>query len=225
MAKKQQANIRPKRLIAKTPNQKKYIQSIKKNRITLCIGPAGTGKTYIAATSGLLGLLDNQYKKIVLTRPLVQAGEDTGFLPGDIDNKLAPYIRPIFDEFLLRTRSSDLQILKQEGSIEVVPFAYMRGRNFYNSFILCDEAQNASRKQLKLLLTRLGNSSKMVLSGDAAQSDLACGSNQFIDVINKLEGLPGVGIVRLTTDDIIRDPLIEKILERLENEKKKDSST
>ena len=136
MAKKQQANIRPKRLIAKTPNQKKYIQSIKKNRITLCIGPAGTGKTYIAATSGLLGLLDNQYKKIVLTRPLVQAGEDTGFLPGDIDNKLAPYIRPIFDEFLLRTRSSDLQILKQEGSIEVVPFAYMRGRNFYNSFIL-----------------------------------------------------------------------------------------
>tara|TARA_R110000824_G_scaffold327224_1_gene514130 strand:+ start:3484 stop:4161 length:678 start_codon:yes stop_codon:yes gene_type:complete len=225
MTRKQEARTKHNRLVGKTANQKKYIQSIKNNRITLCIGPAGTGKTYIAATSGLLGLLDNEYKKIVLTRPLVQAGEDTGFLPGDIDNKLAPYIRPIFDEFLLKTRQSELQTLRGQGAIEIVPFAYMRGRNFYNSFILCDEAQNASKKQLKLLLTRLGQSSKMVLAGDIAQSDLASGSNQFVDIINKLEGLENVGIVRLTTRDIIRDPLIEKILERLEDEKKANIST
>ena len=157
---------------AKTENQRTYIKAIINNKVTFCVGPAGTGKTHIATAMAIYGLLHGDYKRIILTRPLVQAGEDTGFLPGDVRKKLHPYMLPIYDEIERYVSHQDLQRLMNENTIEVIPFAFMRGRNFHDSFIIADECQNASDKQIKMLLTRIGNDSKMVLTGDHSQSDL-----------------------------------------------------
>jgi phosphate starvation-inducible PhoH-like protein len=198
-------------------NQKTYIRTVEHNDITFCVGPAGTGKTHIATALAVVGILKEKFDRIIITRPLVQAGEDTGYLPGDINEKLKPFLRPIYDEMKLYISYSDIQGMLNSMKIEVVPFAYMRGRNFKQSFIIADECQNATDTQLKMLLTRLGEGSKMVLTGDTSQSDLA--HNQrggFEHYLELFEELEGVGVVRLDKSDIVRHPVVARIIEAME---------
>tara|TARA_B100000959_G_C14963835_1_gene616899 strand:+ start:697 stop:1332 length:636 start_codon:yes stop_codon:yes gene_type:complete len=204
-------------LTAKTPNQKEYIKSVKENQLVVCSGPAGTGKTHIATSMAIMGLVRGEYEKVIITRPLVQAGEDTGYLPGTIREKTAPYLRPIFDELLCYVSNSDIITMMNAGQIEICPLAYMRGRNFHHCFIVADECQNASEKQLMMLLTRIGKGSKMVLTGDNTQSDLAYRNQGGLNTcINGLENVEGVGIVKLNTQDIVREPIVEKIVTAME---------
>lgn len=204
-------------MTGRSENQKEYIKTVQSNDIIFCIGPAGTGKTHIATALAIIGVLKKQYDKIIITRPLVQAGEDTGYLPGDINKKLAPYLRPIYDEMKLYINYSDIYRMLNADKIEVVPFAYMRGRNFHKAFIIADECQNATREQLTILLTRIGEDSKMVLTGDTTQSDL--GRNKqggFAQYLAILEELEGVGVVRLDKIDIVRNPVVERIIAAME---------
>lgn len=205
-------------ITAKTDNQKKYIKAINNNKIVFCVGPAGTGKTCIATSMAIYGLLNEDYKRIILTRPLIQAGENTGFLPGDINAKLHPYMLPIYDEIKQYVSHSELKRLISLNTIEVVPFAYMRGRNFHDSFIISDEMQNATASQIKMLLTRIGQNSKMVLTGDYSQSDLPKhnqgGLLKYKEVLSRVNK---VDVIELTTSDIVRDPIVAEILLAMEN--------
>ena len=200
-------------LSAKTPNQKEYIKSVKDNQVVICSGPAGTGKTHIATSMAIMGLVKDEYEKVIITRPMVQAGEDTGYLPGNIREKTAPYLRPIFDELLCYVSNADIITMMNSGKIEICPLAYMRGRNFHHCFIVADECQNASEKQLLMLLTRIGKGSKMVMTGDDTQSDLNHRSQGgFNACIHALGNVDGVGIVKLNTEDIGREPIVERIV-------------
>jgi len=210
-------HLKQNHLSAKTPNQKEYIKSVKDNQVVICSGPAGTGKTHIATSMAIMGLVREEYEKVIITRPMVQAGEDTGYLPGNIREKAAPYLRPIFDELLCYVSNSDIVTLMNSGKIEICPLAYMRGRNFHHCFIVADECQNASEKQLMMLLTRIGKGSKIVLTGDASQSDLNYRSQGGLkSCISGLEAVDGVGIVRLNTEDIVREPIVERIVTAME---------
>ncbi len=213
----QPTHLKQNHLTAKTPNQKKYIKSVKENQVVICSGPAGTGKTHIATSMAIMGLVRGEYEKVIITRPLVQAGEDTGYLPGTIREKTAPYLRPIFDELLCYVSNSDIITMMNSGQIEICPLAYMRGRNFHHCFIVADECQNASEKQLMMLLTRIGKGSKIVLTGDATQSDLSYRNQGGLNVcINGLEDVDGIGIVKLNTEDIVREPIVERIVNAME---------
>tara|TARA_R110000824_G_scaffold279515_4_gene467713 strand:+ start:2350 stop:3045 length:696 start_codon:yes stop_codon:yes gene_type:complete len=204
-------------LSAKTPNQKEYIKSVKDNQVVICSGPAGTGKTHIATSMAIMGLVREEYEKVIITRPMVQAGEDTGYLPGNIREKTAPYLRPIFDELLCYVSNSDIITLMNSDKIEICPLAYMRGRNFHHCFIVADECQNASEKQLMMLLTRIGKGSKIVMTGDVTQSDLNHRSQGgFNHCMEGLESVDGVGIVKLNTGDIVREPIVERIVTAME---------
>ena len=204
-------------LTAKTDNQKQYIKSVKDNQVVICSGPAGTGKTHIATSLAIMGLIKEEYEKVIITRPLVQAGEDTGYLPGNIKEKMSPYLRPIFDELLCYVSNSDIITLMNSGKIEICPLAYMRGRNFHHSFIVADECQNASEKQLMMLLTRIGKGSKIVMTGDASQSDLNYRNQGGLNAcISGLEKVDGVGLITLTTEDIVREPIVERIVNAME---------
>lgn len=206
------------RLKPRTENQKDYIRVIAENTITFCQGLAGSGKTHIAIGMALEYLLDEKVKKIIITRPVLEAGEKIGYLPGTAEEKLHPYLLPILDEINYFISSAQYAALRLNNKIEVVPLGLMRGRNFHNSFIVADECQNASYEQLKMLLTRTGNESKMVLTGDVGQSDLSRHlQGGFIDLINTLDGLDGIGISRLEASDIVRNPIIAKILGRLDS--------
>jgi len=202
-------------LSAKNLNQKKYIQSIDNNQITFCQGPAGAGKTHIAVALALMGLFKGHWNRIIITRPLVQSGEDTGFLPGDIKKKLDPYVRPIYDEMRVYLNHSSLATFLNSEVIEIVPFAYMRGRNFNDAFIIADECQNALFKQLEMMLTRIGNDSKMVLTGDSSQSDLPereqGGLHKWMKIIEH-SNVDSIGIIHLEEQDIVRSSIVEKIL-------------
>lgn len=212
-----ETHLKQQHLSAKTENQKKYIKSVKANQVVICSGPAGTGKTHIATSMAIMGLIREQYEKVIITRPLVQAGEDTGYLPGNIREKTAPYLRPIFDELLCYISHSDIATLMNSGKIEICPLAYMRGRNFHHCFIVADECQNASEKQLIMLLTRIGKGSKIVMTGDGTQSDLNYRNQGGLNsCINGLENVEGVGIVRLNTEDIVREPIVERIVNAME---------
>ena len=209
----QGTHLKQNHLSAKTPNQKEYIKSVKDNQVVICSGPAGTGKTHIATSLAIMGLMKDEYEKVIITRPLVQAGEDTGYLPGNIREKMSPYLRPIFDELLCYVSNSDIITLMNSGKIEICPLAYMRGRNFHHSFIVADECQNASEKQLMMLLTRIGKQSKIVMTGDASQSDLNYRSQGGLNsCIQGLSGVNGVGIINLTSQDIVREPIVERIV-------------
>lgn len=201
----------------RTENQKEYIRTIAENDIVFCQGLAGTGKTHIAIGLALEYLMADKVKKIIITRPCVESGEKMGYLPGSAEDKLHPYLLPIIDE-ILHFISKDLyNSLKLHEKIEIVPLAHMRGRNFHHAFIVADECQNAKYKQLKMLLTRLGMNSKMILTGDAGQSDLDyrdCGG--FSTVINETRGVPRLGIIELQASDIVRNPIIASILSRLD---------
>ena len=205
------------KLSPRTINQKKYIDAVNSNTITFCEGLAGSGKTHIAVGLGLEYLLTEKVKKIIITRPVLEAGERLGYLPGTAEEKLHPYLLPIIDEILHFIPIAQYASLKLNNKIEVVPLGLMRGRNFHDSFIIADECQNASYDQLKMLLTRVGQRSRMVLTGDTRQSDLGRHlQGGFKDLINNLDDVDGVGVVHLESLDIVRNPIIIKILEKLE---------
>jgi len=206
------------RLKPRTENQKEYIRTIAENTITFCQGVAGSGKTHIAVGMALEYLLEDKVKKIIITRPVVESGEKIGYLPGTAEEKLHPYLLPILDEVCHFIPMSHYASLKLNNRIEIVPLGLMRGRNFHNSFIVADECQNASYDQLKMLLTRIGNDSRMVLTGDISQSDLHRSMRGgFIDLIGALGGVDQIGIAQLFNVDIVRNPIIGKILSRLES--------
>ncbi len=213
------------RLKPRTDNQKEYIRTVAENVITFCQGVAGSGKTHIAIGMALEYLLDEKIKKIIITRPVVESGEKIGYLPGTAEEKIHPYLLPLLDEVNHFIPTAQYISLKTNNKIEIVPLGLMRGRNFHNAFIVADECQNASYDQLKMLLTRIGNNSKMILTGDVSQSDLHRHmQGGFYDMISALGGVEGIGISRLDSSDIVRNPIIGKIIGRLdsyENESQK----
>lgn len=204
------------RLKPRTKNQSEYIRTIAENTITFCQGVAGSGKTHIAIGMGLEYLLEQKIKKIIITRPVIEAGERLGFLPGTAEDKLYPYLLPILDEINYFISMSVYSKLKTSNYIEIVPLALMRGRSFHHSFIVADECQNASYDQLKMLLTRIGIDSKMVLTGDIAQSDLQKQHRGgFESILNALDTTNNVGVVKLDHADIVRNPIISDIIHKL----------
>lgn len=205
---------------AKTEGQKEYLKAIHNNRIVFCFGPAGCGKSFCAAAEAVLGLANGRFNKIILTRPLITVeNERIGFLPGDGFSKTRPFLQPIYDELQHYLSHQDFQRLIRTEAIEVCTLGNMRGRTFLNSFIIVEEAQNISEKQLKSLLTRIGTGSKMVISGDPTQSDLPGGhSYDFIEMAELLDDIGGIESVHLTRDDIVRDPLVQKIVDRFEED-------
>jgi phosphate starvation-inducible protein PhoH and related proteins len=209
----------------RTTNQSEFIRTVAENTITFCQGVAGSGKTHIAVGMALEHLLDGKVNKIIVTRPVVESGEKLGYLPGTAEEKLHPYLLPILDEIRYFIPMSQYGTLKTQYKIEIVPLGLMRGRNFHNAFIVADECQNASYDQLKMLLTRIGNDSKMILTGDISQSDLHRHMRGgFLDLIKSLYDIEGIGLSELHNSDIIRNPIIGKILSRLdqiENESQK----
>ena len=206
------------RLKPRTINQKDYIRTVAENTVTFCQGVPGSGKTHIAIGMALEYIIDFKVEKIVITRPVVEAGEKLGYLPGTAEEKLHPYLLPLFDEINYFLQMQSYTKLKVSRKIEVVPLGLMRGRSFHNAFIVADECQNASYEQLKMLLTRIGMNSKMVLTGDIAQSDLdRRQQGGFLELINRLYDLEGVGSCKLETSDIVRNPIIGSIVNRLEN--------
>lgn len=206
------------RLKPRTDNQKEYIRTVAENHITFCQGVAGSGKTHIAIGMALEYLLENKVKKIVITRPVVESGEKIGYLPGTAEEKLHPYLLPLLDEVNHFISPAQYNSLKTNNRIEIVPLGLMRGRNFHDSFIVADECQNASYDQLKMLLTRLGNNSKMVLTGDISQSDLRRHlQGGFYILTQLLNNIDGIGISYLDMKDIVRHPIIGTILTKLDS--------
>lgn len=207
----------------KTPGQKRYVDAIKKNSIVFGVGPAGTGKTYLAVALAVYALKNRDVDRIVLTRPAVEAGEKLGFLPGDLNEKVDPYLRPLFDA--LREMMGEDSYLRhiERGSIEIAPLAYMRGRTLSNSFIILDEAQNTTKEQMKMFLTRMGENSRIVVTGDVTQIDLPRNiTSGLMDAIDVLADVKGIEIVRLNSKDIVRNELVTKIIEAYERADKAD---
>jgi len=203
-----------KKIKPRTEGQKKYIEAIKANTIVFGIGPAGTGKTYLALATAVEALKENQIGRIILVKPVVEAGEKLGFLPGDIYDKVNPYLRPLYDALYEMLDIEKFQQYKDMGIIEVVPLAYMRGRTLNDSFILLDEAQNASPEQMKMFLTRLGSGSKMVITGDITQVDLPTDKQSGLILVKGiLEGLEGIEFVNLTSKDVVRHKLVQRIVD------------
>ena len=201
----------------KTIGQKEYIQSVLKNTVTIGVGPAGTGKTYLAVAAAVQAFREKQVNRIILTRPAVEAGERLGFLPGDLQSKVDPYLRPLYDALFDMLGAETYQKYLERGNIEVAPLAYMRGRTLDDSFIILDEAQNTSREQMKMFLTRLGFGSKIVITGDVTQIDLpdgkASGLREAMRVLKKVEG---IGICELTNADVVRHVMVQRIVKAYE---------
>jgi phosphate starvation-inducible protein PhoH and related proteins len=210
----------------KSINQKAYIDSIRRFDIVFGIGPAGTGKTYLAMAMAVSYLVKKQVKRIVLARPAVEAGEHLGFLPGDLYEKVNPYLRPLYDALHDMMDFEDASRLIQRGVIEVAPLAFMRGRTLNDSFVILDEAQNATTEQMKMFLTRLGFSSKAVITGDVTQTDLPEGKlSGLIEARNILEGIKGIRFIYFSREDVVRHPLVQEIIdayERRENNKQSE---
>ena len=205
------------RLKPRSVNQKEYIRTVAENTITFCQGVPGSGKTHIAIGMALEYLIEHKVEKIVITRPVVEAGERLGFLPGTAEEKLHPYLLPLFDEINYFLQMQHYAKLKVSRQIEIVPLGLMRGRSFNNAFIVADECQNASYDQLKMLLTRIGTGSKMVLTGDTAQSDLQqMQQGGFLELTRRLDDVDGIGFAELHSVDIVRNPIIASIISRLE---------
>lgn len=201
----------------KTLGQKRYVDAIKKNTITLGIGPAGTGKTYLAVAAAVAAFRDKQVNRIILTRPAVEAGERLGFLPGDLQSKVDPYLRPLYDALFDMLGAETYQKYLERGNIEVAPLAYMRGRTLDDSFIILDEAQNTSREQMKMFLTRLGFGSKIVITGDVTQIDLPDGKPSGLrEAMRVLKKVEGIGICELTNADVVRHVMVQRIVKAYE---------
>lgn len=193
-------------------NQRRLMEAMDKHNLVVTLGPAGTGKTYLAIAKAVEALEDGKIERIMLSRPAVEAGESLGYLPGDLEEKLAPYLRPLYDALSDRVGRKRLKSLLTDGSIEIAPVAYMRGRTLNNAFIVIDEAQNCTYGQIKMLLTRLGWHSTMVLTGDPDQTDLLPGMSGLSEIAARLETLPDLAVVRLQDKDIVRHPLVASML-------------
>ncbi|MCD8295333.1 MAG: PhoH family protein [Clostridia bacterium] len=203
----------------KTMGQKRYVDCIRKSDVTFGIGPAGTGKTYLAVCLAVQTLKQHRVEKIILTRPAVEAGEKLGFLPGDLQEKVDPYLRPLYDALYEMLGVDSYAKYVERGAIEIAPLAYMRGRTLSNAFIILDEAQNSTREQMKMFLTRLGDGSKMVVTGDITQVDLPDGRRSgLIHAARLLEGIEGVSCVYLTDSDVVRNPMVMRIVKAYEQE-------
>ena len=207
---------------AKTVGQQNYMKAIQKNTITIGVGPAGTGKTYLAVAAAVAAFRERQVNRIILTRPAVEAGERLGFLPGDLQNKVDPYLRPLYDALFDMLGAETFQKYQERGSIEVAPLAYMRGRTLDDSFIILDEAQNTTREQMKMFLTRLGFGSKIVITGDVTQIDLPDDKVSGLkDAVRVLENVKDIAICRLTSADVVRHALVQEIINAYEKHEKK----
>ena len=204
-------------IIPKTIGQKLYLQAITKNPIVFGIGPAGTGKTYLAVAAAISAVLKNQVQRVVLTRPAVEAGEALGFLPGDLREKILPYLRPLYDAMHDMLDAEDVARLVEKGVIEIAPLAYMRGRTLSHAFVILDEAQNTTPEQMMMFLTRLGEESRMVVTGDITQIDLPRPKQSgLLQVKHILHGIPGIEFHYFTGADVVRPPLVQKIIEAYE---------
>lgn len=206
----------------KTLGQKQYVDAMKEKMIVFGIGPAGTGKTYLAMAMAICAFRNNEVGRIILTRPAIEAGEKLGFLPGDLQSKVDPYLRPLYDALYQIMGADDFVKNTEKGLIEVAPLAYMRGRTLDNAFIILDEAQNTTPSQMKMFLTRIGFGSKVVVTGDATQKDLAPGTQSGLDIAQKVLGrIPDIAFCRLTSRDVVRHPLVQKIVQAYEEYEEK----
>lgn len=196
----------------RTENQDALMRAIDDHALTIAIGPAGTGKTYLAVSKAVEALNSGRVARIVITRPVVEAGESLGFLPGDINEKMDPWMRPIYDALADRLGAKQVRQMVKDGAVEVAPLAYMRGRTISRSFLVVDEAQNMTFMQIKMLLTRLGWHSTMVITGDPDQSDLLPGISGLAEAVRRLDALEGAAIVRLDAQDIVRHPLVAAMM-------------
>ena len=209
----------------KTLGQKSYVDNIRKKMIVFGMGPAGTGKTYLAMAMAITAFKNEEVSRIILTRPAIEAGEKLGFLPGDLQSKVDPYLRPLYDALYQIMGAESFQKNMEKGLIEVAPLAYMRGRTLDNAFIILDEAQNTTPAQMKMFLTRIGFGSKAVITGDATQKDLAPGSQSGLDVaLRVLKNIDEIGICELTSKDVVRHPLVQKIVQAYDDYENKKSN-
>ena len=199
----------------KTLGQKSYYYALKNNDVVFGIGPAGTGKTYLAVVFAVAALKNNEVKKIILTRPAVEAGENLGFLPGDLKEKVDPYLRPLYDALYDMLGVEQTEKLMEKGVIEIAPLAYMRGRTLEDAYVILDEAQNTTDNQMKMFLTRLGFRSKMIVTGDISQIDLPRNTTSgLIRALDILEGVKGISFIHLSAMDVVRHPVVQRIIER-----------
>ena len=212
---------RGKQIKCKTVGQQAYVDAIKKNTVVFGVGPAGTGKTYLAVCLAVSAFKSRQVEKIVLTRPAVEAGEKLGFLPGDLQEKVDPYLRPLYDALQEMLGLETYGKLMERGAIEVAPLAYMRGRTLSNAFIILDEAQNTTKEQMKMFLTRMGEGSKMVVTGDVTQIDLDGKDSGLVHATKVLDGVEGIAVMRLTAKDVVRHPLVMRIIRAYEKDAEK----
>ncbi|MDE7075959.1 MAG: PhoH family protein [Clostridia bacterium] len=211
--------FRGKPIKCKTVGQKAYVDAIKKNTVVFGVGPAGTGKTYLAVCLAVQAMKQKQAEKIILTRPAVEAGEKLGFLPGDLQTKVDPYLRPLYDALQEMLGVESYTKLMERGAIEIAPLAYMRGRTLSNAFIILDEAQNTTKEQMKMFLTRLGDGSKMVITGDASQIDLPEGKKSgLIHATGLLKEVEGISVINLTDKDVVRNTLVMRIVRAYDKE-------
>lgn len=207
---------------AKTIGQQQYMKAIEENTVTIGVGPAGTGKTYLAVAAAVAAFRERQVSRIILTRPAVEAGERLGFLPGDMQNKVDPYLRPLYDALFEMLGTESYNKYLEKGNIEVAPLAYMRGRTLDDSFIILDEAQNTTREQMKMFLTRLGFGSKIVITGDVTQIDLPADKVSGLkDAVRVLEDVEDIAICRLTSQDVVRHVLVQRIINAYEKAEEK----
>ena len=207
---------------AKTIGERKYVESIQKNTVTIGVGPAGTGKTYLAVAAAVAAFREKSIDRIILTRPAVEAGERLGFLPGDLQSKVDPYLRPLYDALFDTLGADTYNKYLERGNIEVAPLAYMRGRTLDNSFIILDEAQNTSREQMKMFLTRMGFGSKVVITGDVTQIDLPADKVSGLkEAVRVLRDVEGIGICGLTQDDVVRHVMVQRIIKAYEDDEKR----
>ena len=209
----------------KTIGQKQYVDNIRDKMVVFGMGPAGTGKTYLAIAMAITAFKNEEVSRIILTRPTIEAGEKLGFLPGDLQSKVDPYLRPLYDALYQIMGADSFQKNMEKGLIEVAPLAYMRGRTLDNAFIILDEAQNTTPAQMKMFLTRIGFGSKAVITGDATQKDLAPGTKSGLDVaLRVLRGIDEIGICELTSKDVVRHPLVQRIVQAYDDYEKKTAS-
>lgn len=209
----------------KTLGQKQYVDAIRNNMIVFGLGPAGTGKTYLAMAMAITAFKNQEVERIILTRPAIEAGEKLGFLPGDLQSKVDPYLRPLYDALYQIMGGETFAKNMEKGLIEVAPLAYMRGRTLDNAYIILDEAQNTTPAQMKMFLTRIGFGSKVIVTGDASQKDLSPGTTSGLDVaIKVLHGIEGIAFCKMTSRDVVRHPLVQKIVKAYETYESKENS-
>ncbi len=210
----------------KTLGQKQYLDAIRNNMIVFGLGPAGTGKTYLAMAMAITAFKNQEVERIILTRPAIEAGEKLGFLPGDLQSKVDPYLRPLYDALYQIMGAETFLKNMEKGLIEVAPLAYMRGRTLDNAYIILDEAQNTTPAQMKMFLTRIGFGSKVIVTGDASQKDLAAGVQSGLDIAQKvLRNIEGIAFCKMTSKDVVRHPLVQKIVKAYENFEAKENSS